>query len=412
MRATKRHMRPRFRAVAVFHRARSGCLCLAGTVSVRRLGRRGQVLRWLPQCAGLGFSLIRQGWMQMSTQPLVSVVVTLYNKAPYVRRAIQSILRQSYQDYEIVVIDDGSTDGGADIVARLQEPRLRLVHQENQGEGAARNRGIRDSVAPLIAMLDADDEWEPGFLAAIVDLYAAFPDAGIYATGYRCLYRGGLEVERTLVPESGTQTLVRDYFRRARFADFFVWSSAQAVPRQVYEQIGPFAEGVVGTDRDMWGRIALKHTIAYDTRILASYHTEASTVVRQFARRVQMPPFVLTARRAMDHGEVSSEVLPDLREYLNKMLLQNTLRVVGTGDRRELRRVLYEELYPTSHYRCEVAFLKIASAVCPMRLLYLLYRVCNSRWVSGRRFRRSTAQGYGVIERFRSAPSPGAFMEG
>jgi len=117
----------------------------------------------------------------------ISVVIPLYNKARHIRRALSSVLAQTAPCFELVVVDDGSTDGSADVVRSISDSRLRLVVQPNGGECAARNRGIRETSGELIAFLDADDEWLPEFLSTVMRLYDQCPQAGAYATAYRCV---------------------------------------------------------------------------------------------------------------------------------------------------------------------------------------------------------------------------------
>src|SRR5687767_12772807 len=98
----------------------------------------------------------------------VSVIVPLYNKGPYVRRMLDSISAQTFSDFELIVVDDGSTDDGPVQVDRHPDRRIRMVRQANAGPGAARNRGISEASGELIAFLDADDEWLREYLACAV----------------------------------------------------------------------------------------------------------------------------------------------------------------------------------------------------------------------------------------------------
>src|SRR6185312_7639068 len=94
---------------------------------------------------------------------LVSVVLPLYNKAPFITRALDSIAAQTYRNFEAIIVDDGSTDGSGDIAASYPDPRFRVIRQTNAGPGAARNRGVDEAKGEVLAFLDADDEWLPGF---------------------------------------------------------------------------------------------------------------------------------------------------------------------------------------------------------------------------------------------------------
>ena len=101
----------------------------------------------------------------------VSVIIPLYNKALHVRNALTSISRQSYEDWEGIVVDDGSTDGSAEVAASFPDKRFRIIRQPNAGPGAARNRGITEARGQYLAFLDADDEWFPDYLDTAVRLF-------------------------------------------------------------------------------------------------------------------------------------------------------------------------------------------------------------------------------------------------
>lgn len=96
---------------------------------------------------------------------MISVVIPLYNKEKQIKRTLQSVLTQTFQDFEIVIVNDGSTDNSVIEVEKLKDPRIRLVHQKNAGVSAARNKGIEEAKYELIAFLDADDEWQSEYLA-------------------------------------------------------------------------------------------------------------------------------------------------------------------------------------------------------------------------------------------------------
>lgn len=100
----------------------------------------------------------------------ISVVIPLFNKGPYIARTLDSVLKQTFQDFKVIVVDDGSTDDGAEIVRGFDDPRIQLIQQPNQGESVARNRGVDESLSDFVAFLDADDEWMPKHLETILKL--------------------------------------------------------------------------------------------------------------------------------------------------------------------------------------------------------------------------------------------------
>ena len=117
--------------------------------------------------------------------PRVSVIVPLFNKAPSVARSLASIANQTHRDFEAIVVDDGSTDGGDAAVEALGDPRFRLIRQANAGPGAARNRGIANASGAYVAFLDADDTWDPAYLEQMIARLDAQPQAVAAVCSYR-----------------------------------------------------------------------------------------------------------------------------------------------------------------------------------------------------------------------------------
>jgi glycosyltransferase involved in cell wall biosynthesis len=222
--------------------------------------------------------------------PMFSVVIPLYNKERTVERAVRSVLNQTVQDFEIVVVNDGSEDQGPAIVGAIIDPRIRLIYQENQGVSAARNRGVAESKADLIAFLDADDLWAPDFLEEIAALCDAYPDCGLFATRYAfCLgddkWPAIVRLESSL--DGGDRGLLKDYFKVASVSHPPVWSSAACVRRKAFLSIGGFPFGVAsGEDLLTWARLAVRYPVAYSMKPLSFFHLGDSAAGPWKLRRV------------------------------------------------------------------------------------------------------------------------------
>lgn len=212
-------------------------------------------------------------------KPFFSVVMPLYNKANYVKETIKTVLNQTFQDFEIVVIDDSSTDDSAKVVELIQDDRIRLVYQENAGVSAARNKGIQESRAEYIAFLDADDLWLPEFLQTIYELIQKYPDAGLYATSYKKRKANGKEsnINIQALPSNEYIGLIPNYFKSIVEGDLLVWTSATCIPKKIFKENDiwfPVGEKY-GEDQYMWARVAIQFDLAYDTKTCAIYQIEA-----------------------------------------------------------------------------------------------------------------------------------------
>lgn len=276
-------------------------------------------------------------------RPSVSVVVPLYNKAPHAARAVRSVLRQSFRAFELVVVDDGSTDGGAAVVRAIPDPRIRLVRQANAGVSCARNRGIFEARAPLIAFLDADDSWNEGFLSVVAGLAARHPAAGAFGTAFEIISPGGTRaVSRALtLRETGRRhALLPDYFRDA-LSGFVLWSSAVAVHKRVFRELGGFPPGVrLGEDLDMWTRIGARYPVAVSGYVGAIYHKEASNRADDGRPKGFDYEHVKTGLRLLSSARLDAPRRRSLREYVAMYQLMTASQLVLLGERERARALL------------------------------------------------------------------------
>lgn len=265
----------------------------------------------------------------------VSVVIPLYNKARHIRRAIDSVLAQTRPPDEVVVVDDGSTDGSAQMVAEIQDPRIRLIAQSNGGVSAARNRGVQEASGDGIAFLDADDEWNPSFLETVTGLRDRFPKAGIYATSYRLcdgkrVWRPA-HVDSPADPQGG---LMEDYFRSASGPAPFC-SSSVMIPKPILNEVGLFPNGMAkGEDLCTWARIALRHPVAWSPQIGATYHLAADN---RACGGVPPEPdlwMALALEKELRNGEEPISPRGQVEEYLASMRLDlaRTCYLAGRND--------------------------------------------------------------------------------
>ena len=252
-----------------------------------------------------------------------SVVIPLHNKAGFIRRSLDSVLLQTIEDYEIIVVDDGSTDDGPDIVDGYNDPRIKLFRQENRGVSATRNRGIGEAGGKWIAFLDADDAWKPNYLQKILVLAEQYPQAGAYATAYEIIMPSGKVVhpKYKAIPPPPWQGLLASYFYSAVGIPPLC-SSATAVPKHVIKTVGGFPVDVpLGEDLDMWGRIALRYPIAFCNEVAASYIQDDKHPGNRHHYYFTNPEasFVRTANEAIRRNEINAVNLKDLHEYLAKL---------------------------------------------------------------------------------------------
>jgi glycosyltransferase involved in cell wall biosynthesis len=241
-------------------------------------------------------------------KPAVSIVMPLYNKETDVMRTINSVLSQSITDFELLVVNDGSTDKGPDMVRAISDPRIRIVDQENQGVSVARNRGIAEANSALIAFLDADDEWEADYLETILRLRNKFPDCDVYATAYYFAREDGQRRNAILrgIKSCEDEFRLDNYFEVAVQSEPPLWTSAVAVSKKAIDSVGGFPVGVTaGEDLLTWARLALRFSIAYSVSAHAIFYSPVFVSDRP-SRLPQQPDIVGDGLAMLQSGESGS----------------------------------------------------------------------------------------------------------
>ncbi len=204
-----------------------------------------------------------------------SVIIPLYNKAPYIEKALQSVLEQTFDDFEVIVVDDGSTDNSystARSVLEVSERPFKLIHQENAGVSTARNNGVAASHGEFICFLDGDDWWAPTFLEKIDELIREYPEAGIYGTNYYYVKNGRQRVCVTTA-ETGYINYCKAYSEKLQMP---LWTGAVAIPRIIFDKMEGFRSNLsLGEDFDLWIKIALQYRVAFLNNPQSYYNQDA-----------------------------------------------------------------------------------------------------------------------------------------
>lgn len=206
--------------------------------------------------------------------PYFSVVIPLYNKEAYIEDTLKSVLSQTFQDFEVIIVDDGSTDKSLEVVSSIIDKRIKTFTQNNLGASKARNLGIDHAKGDYMALLDADDLWYPNHLEELKKLIETFPGAGLYCNNY--------EVKRSpnlIVPTifnfqyvQNQSLIIKDFFE-ANIISFIPTSSSVAILKSKFINVGRYNTNIKsGQDTDLWIKMGLKYKVAFNPTITMLYN--------------------------------------------------------------------------------------------------------------------------------------------
>lgn len=249
-----------------------------------------------------------------------SVVIPLYNKEHYIAGTLRSVLTQTFPDYEVIVVDDGSTDHSLQACKEVRSDKIRVVQQVNQGVSAARNKGIELAAGEYICFLDADDAWHPDYLQNIETIVQKYPQSDIFVTAYRVIYANGRCKESCRMPQA--DGCLTSYWETLGKGYDFVWTSATTVRRTALLAAGEFRLGEkIGQDLDLWTRLArINPCVAYASRVCVDYNRGAEANARTRVKVAHAKAFMQDLEEELKNPNHSkAEIAAIQRKYDLKM---------------------------------------------------------------------------------------------
>ncbi|MFD1063344.1 glycosyltransferase family 2 protein [Winogradskyella litorisediminis] len=296
--------------------------------------------------------------------PFFSVIIPLYNKEKYISETLESVLNQSFEDFEIIVVNDGSTDNSEAEVLKFKDKRIKLIKQKNQGLSHTRNNAIKFSEGKYMAFIDADDTWKPNHLKQLNQLITDFPDNGLYTTRYtlkktesiyhKAVYNGLPENFRGVVP---------DFFKHS-LQHCVAWVGAMCIPKYVFDNVGYFDPEIYSEqDIDLYIRINLKYKTVLDTtKITSIYNRTMDDNMSQFSTKTAIPKFL---------NSYKSEEKDN--KYLNRYMDSNRFSTVvffKLSGNKDLERELKKDIDYTNLNWIQTLILKL-----PNPLVKLLFTI-------------------------------------
>lgn len=258
-----------------------------------------------------------------------SVVIPLYNKEQSIANTLLSVIKQSYQNFEIVVINDGSTDNSVDAIKTINDERIRLINQKNQGVSAARNRGIKEASYEWIAFLDGDDLWECNHLEEIVKMMKVFPENKVYVTSFE------FSDKRKMFKHERKSKIFKidNYFKEA-MKENLLWTSVVVLHCDCIRKVGCFNINLNrGEDLDLWMRLAKEFNIIKSQEITAIYNLQDSNSLTKFKSNYNKSLLSIIDLKDKKGSE---------RLYLKKIIINRIKLNIKTFDIKGLLRIFFK----------------------------------------------------------------------
>lgn len=240
---------------------------------------------------------------------IFSVVISVYNKADYIENTLKSVVNQSFDDFEVIVVNDGSSDNSLEIINSINDDRISVITTENLGASMARNKGIEESNSDFIALLDGDDYWDKDYLKTIYDAISIFPNQKVFSVAIAQKYKN--KIVPVNYSFNQTETFrIHNFFESSK--KYSLLSSSSVVfHKAIIKQTGKFDPNIVsGQDTDLWIRFGLHYDIVFINKQLVTYTHNTNSLSNTTFNLSQKPKF--------DNYLTYEKDNPQLKAYLDK----------------------------------------------------------------------------------------------
>ncbi len=270
---------------------------------------------------------------------MISVVIPLYNKEKFIAETIQSVLNQTFKDFELLIVNDGSTDDALKIIKSFNDDRLNIISIENSGVSVARNTGIKNARYHWIAFLDADDWWAPTFLEEIFNAINGYPNNKLFASGRSRVFNTQVErYKHKFLPKNG-ETNVINYFKVISKYLPLINSSNVVIKKSLFKEIGYFREGQKKhEDHDLWMRLCVNEDVVFINKNLSFYRkTELNSASATY---YQSDDFCLYLETILEvNKKISNTNQVFFKTYYNNFVLLTYIKNYGEYTKEEDNKV-------------------------------------------------------------------------
>ncbi len=251
---------------------------------------------------------------------MISVIIPLYNKEKYVAETINSVLAQSYTNFEVVIVNDGSTDGSLAVASTFSDSRIKVITIDNSGVSVARNTGIKTAKHDWVAFLDADDWWDPSFLAAMEKAIEGHPEHKLFASGRSRVFNEVTErYDHPLLPSEGETGTINYYRVISRYLPL-INSSNVVIKKSHFDSAGYFIPGQKRhEDHDLWMRLAVNEPVVFVNRELSFYRkTDVNTISRGSFEADEFSAYINTILKV--NSQLSIEEQGYFKKYYSRFI--------------------------------------------------------------------------------------------